>query len=68
MRKSARVIHNRGSLNFGKEPFVVVPLKIWQEIQDRLEDAEALSSQRYLHRIDKARNEVKQGKIIHPFR
>lgn len=43
----------------GKNPVVVLPLKIWREIEDRLEDFEMMNSDVFRKRIMKARKEKK---------
>ncbi|MBI2818545.1 MAG: hypothetical protein HYX73_01070 [Acidobacteria bacterium] len=43
------------TLRVGREPVVIVPLKLWQELQDRLEDREALASKKFLRRIRQGR-------------
>lgn len=50
----------------GRQSVVVVPLKEWERITETLEDHEALSSQRYLKSIARARAEVKRGEVV-PF-
>jgi len=43
----------------GKKPVVVLPLKIWEEIHDRLEDSLMAESKPLRKRIAKARKEKK---------
>lgn len=43
----------------GKKSVVVLPLKVWREIEDYLEDVEASNSRRLAARIKKARSEKK---------
>ncbi len=43
----------------GKNPVVVLPLKVWREIEDRLEDLEMANSKAFQKRIMKARKEKK---------
>lgn len=61
------IIEQSTTLRVGKEPVVIVPLKLWQEIQDRLEDREALTSKKFLRRIRQGRKAAASGKLIHPF-
>jgi hypothetical protein len=55
------------TIRIGKEPLVLVPLSLWRKAEDFLEDQEALASNRYLCRIQKARADVAAGKIKYPF-
>jgi len=41
----------------GKKPVVVLPLAIWQKIEDRLEDLVLLESKKLKNKIYKARSE-----------
>ena len=50
-----------------KEPMVLLPLKLWQKFEDYLEDQEALSSERFIRRIQKSRKEIVSKKLIYPF-
>jgi hypothetical protein len=43
----------------GKVPVVVLPLKIWREIEDYLEDAQMMHSNTFKAKIAKARREKK---------
>ncbi|MSO20728.1 MAG: hypothetical protein EXQ56_09760 [Acidobacteria bacterium] len=67
MSKKA-VLEKETILRIGKEPVVIVPLKLWQEMQDRLEDREALASPKFLRRISQGRKASAAGKLISPFR
>jgi PHD/YefM family antitoxin component YafN of YafNO toxin-antitoxin module len=49
--------------NIGKLPVVILPLEEYERMK---EDLEALRSKRYLRRIEKAREEIRQGRAI-PF-
>lgn len=62
------IIEKPKTIKIGKQPVVLVPLKLWQKLEDYLEDQEALSSKKYLRRIQKARKDISNGKIIFPFR
>jgi hypothetical protein len=50
-----------------REPVVLVPLSVWRKAEDLLEDQEALVSKRYLRRIERARAEIRSGKLVRPF-
>lgn len=43
----------------GKEPVVIIPLKQWEDLEDRLEDFEMQSSSSFQKKIVKARTEKK---------
>ncbi|MBI4993184.1 MAG: hypothetical protein HZC26_03565 [Candidatus Magasanikbacteria bacterium] len=43
----------------GKMPVVVLPLPVWEEIQNRLEDMEMTQSDSFRKKIAKARSEKK---------
>lgn len=62
------VLNKSQTITIGKEPVVLVPLKLWRQVEDYLEDQEALASKRYLRRIKEARKAIKSGKGIRPFR
>ena len=61
------IVEQSVTLRVGKEPVVIVPLKLWQEIQDRLEDREALASKKFLRHIRQGRKAAAAGKLIRPF-
>jgi len=50
------------------EPLVLVPLSLWRRAEDLLEDQKALGSKRYLRRIERAREDIRLRKLVHPFR
>ena len=60
------IVEQSMTLRVGKEPVVIVPLKLWQELQDRLEDREALASKKFLRRIRQGRKAAAGGKLIRP--
>jgi hypothetical protein len=62
------IIERPKTIKVGREPVVIVPLKLWRKFEDYLEDQEAAASQKFLKRIRKARKEAAKGKLIHPFR
>ena len=62
------VIDKSKTVRVGKQPMVLVPLKLWRKMEDYLEDQEALASKSFLRRIRKARSEVVRGKVVYPFR
>lgn len=62
------VLERARTIRIGKEPVVLVPLEAWREIEDLLEDREALRSKRYLRRVAKARRDIAAGKTVYPFR
>lgn len=68
MLNTVPVIGKSQTLKIGKEPVVLVPLKLWRKIEDCLEDQEALASEAFRRRIRKARRDVARGKIVYPFR
>lgn len=43
----------------GKKPLVVLPLEIWERIQDQLEENDMANSKTYLKKIARARKEKK---------
>ncbi len=49
-----------------KEPSVLLPFSLWEEIQDKLEDFEAFSSVGYEKKMKRAQKEIKEGKVT-PF-
>ncbi len=62
------IVEKSTTLHIGKEPVVVVPLKLWRQFEDYLEDQEALASPKFLRKVRKGRKDAASGKLIHPFR
>ena len=62
------IIEKSATIRVGKEPMVLVPLKLWRKMESYLEDQEALASPKFLRRIRKGRKDAACGKLIHPFR
>ena len=54
------VVANIHYQKIGKEPVVIVPLKQWEALEDRLEDFEMSSSPSFRKKIAKARAEKKR--------
>ncbi len=54
------VLANIQYQKIGKEPVVIVPLKQWEDLEDRLEDFEMSSSVFFRKKIAKARGEKKR--------
>lgn len=63
----SRVARSVQTVKIGRQPVVLVPLKLWREIEECLENQEALASKRFLRRIERARRDVAVGKAIRPF-
>ena len=68
MASKVLLVDRSKTIRVGKEPMVLLPLKLWQQIEDYLEDQEALASKNFLRRIRQARKDVAKGKVIYPFR
>ena len=68
MGSKVHLVDRSKTIRVGKEPMVLLPLKLWQQIEDYLEDQEALASKNFLRRIRQARKDAAKGKLIHPFR
>jgi hypothetical protein len=66
MAKSS-ALRSLKTVRIGREPVVIVPLKLWQGIEECLETQEALRAKRFLRRIQKARRDIATGKAIYPF-
>ena len=47
-----------------KEGVVILPLKKWKEIEDKLEDLDMARSKKLAKEIAKARVEVKKGEVV----
>ena len=43
---------------------MILPLKAWEEIGERLEEAEILASRKFWKAIEKERKDYKNGKFI----
>jgi hypothetical protein len=54
-------ILNKGikTQKIGKMPVVVLPLPVWEEVRNRLEDMEMMASDSFRKKIAKARSEKK---------
>lgn len=62
------ILKKTATIRIGKEPVVLVPLKLWRQAEDYLEDQEALASKRFVRRIASSRREVAAGRLVYPFR
>ena len=62
------ILEKSNTIRIGKEPVVLVPLKLWRQLEEQLEDQEALASKRFIRRIAKGRKDAAAGKLIYPFR
>ena len=62
------ILDKTNTIRIGKEPVVLVPLKLWRQVEDYLEDQEALASKRFVRKIAKGREDAAAGKLIYPFR
>ena len=67
MSSKVTVVGKSQVIKVGKEPVVLVPLKLWRKFEDYLEDQEALASKRFLRKIRAARKQAASGKLIYPF-
>lgn len=56
---TAKLLEQGKQQKIGKKPMVVLPLKIWKEIEDRLEDMQAKESKDFVKKIARARLEKK---------
>lgn len=56
---TAKLLEQGKQQKIGKKPVVVLPLKIWKEIEDRLEDMQARESKNFVKKITRARLEKK---------
>lgn len=56
---TTKLLEHGKQQKIGKKPMVVLPLKIWKEIENRLEDLQAKESKNFLKKIAKARLETK---------
>lgn len=48
----------------GKDPVAILPLNLWEQIQDYLEDIAMTQSHGLKKEITKARREVKDGRVV----
>lgn len=56
---NAELLKKVKTQKIGKTPMVVLPLNIWEEIEERLENLEILKSKTLKKKISKARSEKK---------
>ncbi|MEK7635731.1 MAG: hypothetical protein AAB405_01415 [Patescibacteria group bacterium] len=61
------IIDKIKKVEIDKEPMILLPLNLWQKFEDYLEDQEALSSKRFIRRIEKSREDISLKKLIYPF-
>ncbi len=62
------ILKKTAAIRIGKEPVVLVPLKLWRQVEGYLEDQEALASKRFVRRIARSRREAAAGRLVYPFR
>ena len=62
------IVEKSATLRVDKEPVVIVPLRLWRQIEDYLEDQEALASKKFLRKVAKGRKNAASGKLVYPFR
>ena len=62
------IVEKSATIRVGKEPVVIVPLRLWKQFEDYLEDQEALASKKFLRKIRKGRRDAARGKLVYPFR
>jgi len=62
------IIEKAATIRVDKEPVVIVPLRLWKQFEDYLEDQEALASKKFLRKIAKGRKDAARGKLVYPFR
>lgn len=48
----------------GKAPMVVLPLNMWEEIQEHLEDLEMLASKKLAKDVKQSRLQIKKGQTV----
>ena len=51
-------------VTINKTPMVILPLDVWEDFQDRLEDIEMLSAKKLPQSIKKSRQQIKAGKFV----
>ena len=51
-------------ITIDKTPLVVLPLHVWEDFQDRLEDIEMLTAKKLPQSIKKSRQQIKAGKFV----
>ena len=67
MSKAAQ-LRKKGTITINsREPMVIVPLSVWRRAEELLEDQQALASQNYRRKIQKARTDAAEGKLVRPF-
>jgi PHD/YefM family antitoxin component YafN of YafNO toxin-antitoxin module len=62
------IVEKSATIRVDKEPVVIVPLRLWRQIEDLLEDQEALASPKFLRKIARGRKDAASGKLVYPFR
>ena len=62
------ILGKSATIRVDKEPVVIVPLRLWHQVEDILEDREALSSKKFLRKVAKGRKDAASGKLVQPFR
>lgn len=64
---TVEIIEKTKTIKVGKKPVVIVPLELWSEFEDYLEDREALASRGFLGRIARARGDIKTKRLLRPW-
>lgn len=52
------------SNQFGKKPVVVLPINMWEEIQEHMENLEMLTSKKLAKDVKQSRLQIKKGRTI----
>ena len=47
-----------------KEPMVILPLRLWESIEEKMENLEVNNSKKLKKAITKSRKEIKKGKVV----
>ena len=51
---NVEIVGKTKTIKVGEKPVVIIPLEMWHEFEDYLEDREALASKSFLRRIARA--------------
>ncbi|MFA5995631.1 MAG: hypothetical protein WCW27_06820 [Patescibacteria group bacterium] len=61
---TAAILNQMQSLKLKEQPMVMIPIKLWEEIESQLEDFAMLRAKRFKTDIAKARQQVKTGEMV----
>ncbi len=59
LNKTDQISHQK----IGNKPVVVLPLEMWEQIEDQLENTQMVTSLSYRRAVARSRTQAKRGKV-----